>query len=1211
MGRVPFFTVSSVVCLLCALYRATAQISLHTATNYTFNNDGVLVNWKLTVSSVEDIPNRLWDIIAITNPESSCPFNSSSSSVLLSSLPAETFKKGYGTLGLKLPTLTFSAGTNLTVSYFYRSPVGNITCNNSSYFVNATSSFTVYSFGQELGGGGWALRFTQKKRYENKEQDMAIVGTQDTGTDEFLQYAIYEAKMEDDRLFDGVEEITVEMWFRPSLKREHGYPDKGCCWGLFSTKTADTVPENDRKNLQLYIGDANALIFRIDSFGNAECREYYQDSEATKGMFSFINDNSTNWYHVAAVYDKSTMSKRTYLNGQLVVNSTCSGQFKLNANKFLIGYTWSTGAGSGNLEGDIDEVRIFRYSRTESQIRNSMFRRLTPFERHNMLAYYPVDSYQSNSPFLLEDEGPNRYNIPLGLPELNKKSTLVSSPSFIASDAPISGGPVVIDTVTNPNPALHNNNRSFILPTITNLTDAYQYKIIDIGMKYSSIMVDQNNLTVNQVLLNGSKVQMIPLAKNSSDWRSNSLESIVRDTMVYQAIVNSTTFSIPIYVHLDIKQNRPPVVGFAGKALYCDGFDDHLYAKDFSFENWTHTGPYTLEFYLNPVPNPRGHGTLYSFGNYEVSGRWCEDNARNADGSNSTTTHPWCIGRFLGHFPAASDELEAFFGWEWDGDGNELGGRISGNWASPFKGVWQHYAIVADGAPASGVISFYRNGALIGQYNNTGLQINSTVRGLHLCHWPFYGGTYHRYKGFIDEFRIWNTNRSQSDIQSSMNQRLSGSEPHLMAYYNFDKGFVDSLGATVIPDESGQNFTLGPYCNPETNCFTNLCLTDPKKEPSWHCIGNGYTSDPVTTSPKLVNSNAPIEELSAIFTIDVDKNITVKLNATDPDTNYVYLSYWIIQLPDRGRLYDILRGNTLLSINHTTALPYKLFSPRVLYAPNPGEGGLNYSQFKYAVSDLYTFSDNFLTVSFTVQCAPGTFADLTTKSCVSCPPGQYTLQNESVFGSCRVCPRNTYQILEGQTSCLECPKNEFQDTPGSTKCKRCSETPNAPSPPCVNSCKRGFRKTQNSDGVDTCVECSNGYNFNGTGVCYPCPEGTTCYKDVVVTKSNFWIDPYSLTNYSISPIVYSCPIKSCDANNTCKPHFTGPLCGQCETGYYLWHEECVACDSGSNQVLWSLLGIGAIIVVIVVIMSDISSQSQSVGALVRLSFPSFRMKASD
>ena len=39
-----------------------------------------------------------------------------------------------------------------------------------------------------------------------------------------------------------------------------------------------------------------------------------------------------------------------------------------------------------------------------------------------------------------------------------------------------------------------------------------------------------------------------------------------------------------------------------------------------------------------------------------------------------------------------------------------------------------------------------------------------------------------KYAGTLDEVRVWNVARSQSEIQRDMGRRLAGTEPNLVAY---------------------------------------------------------------------------------------------------------------------------------------------------------------------------------------------------------------------------------------------------------------------------------------------------------------------------------------------------------------------------------------------------------------------------------------------
>jgi hypothetical protein len=58
------------------------------------------------------------------------------------------------------------------------------------------------------------------------------------------------------------------------------------------------------------------------------------------------------------------------------------------------------------------------------------------------------------------------------------------------------------------------------------------------------------------------------------------------------------------------------------------------------------------------------------------------------------------------------------------------------------------------------------------------------VKGFGLCTWSFWSEVYH--KGLIDEVRVWNVSRTTAQIAAGMHTKLTGSEPGLFAYWDFE-----------------------------------------------------------------------------------------------------------------------------------------------------------------------------------------------------------------------------------------------------------------------------------------------------------------------------------------------------------------------------------------------------------------------------------------
>ncbi len=64
------------------------------------------------------------------------------------------------------------------------------------------------------------------------------------------------------------------------------------------------------------------------------------------------------------------------------------------------------------------------------------------------------------------------------------------------------------------------------------------------------------------------------------------------------------------------------------------------------------------------------------------------------------------------------------------------------------------------------------------------------------------------YEGIMDELRIWNVARTPIQIQANMNGVLTGTEPGLIAYYNFDHGIPggSNPSETVLEDNTVNGF---------------------------------------------------------------------------------------------------------------------------------------------------------------------------------------------------------------------------------------------------------------------------------------------------------------------------------------------------------------------------------------------------------------------
>lgn len=131
-------------------------------------------------------------------------------------------------------------------------------------------------------------------------------------------------------------------------------------------------------------------------------------------------------------------------------------------------------------------------------------------------------------------------------------------------------------------------------------------------------------------------------------------------------------------------------------------------------------------------------------------------------------------------------------------------GRIytyKGSWSSPSTatfndGQWHHLAITRSGT----TVGIYVDGNHLGNRTLT-LSLSGTL----YVGGPYATGATDHFGGELDEFRIWNTVRTQPEIEANMNLEMAGNESGLIEYLDFN---TPSSATTVLNLVStGSTFT--------------------------------------------------------------------------------------------------------------------------------------------------------------------------------------------------------------------------------------------------------------------------------------------------------------------------------------------------------------------------------------------------------------------
>jgi len=278
--------------------------------------------------------------------------------------------------------------------------------------------------------------------------------------------------------------------------------------------------------------------------------------------------------------------------------------------------------------------------------------------------------------------------------------------------------------------------------------------------------------------------------------------------------------------------------------------------------------------------------------------------------------------------------------------GNQLSaGHLSGGFLEVRDPIptpvlnWVHVAVSFDAA--TGSMKLYKNGLLVSSASGV-LPETETMQELS----RFQGTNF--FKGQMDEVRFWNTARTASEILADMNCELTGDEPGLVAYYNFNQGIANGnnsaetilLGRTHACDAytgSLHDFSLsGNESNWVGNSpnFSNTCTGNfPNIVVKWVsvCINNGenmpstsngtdfgdYTSPGIFRSYLITNTgstNLMINQITITGTNATD--FTIVSNPANLNLSPGQSSSFTVKFISTGP------GERMAQINITTNLNY-------------------------------------------------------------------------------------------------------------------------------------------------------------------------------------------------------------------------------------------------------------------------------------------------
>ncbi|MDB4533747.1 T9SS type A sorting domain-containing protein [Vicingaceae bacterium] len=217
----------------------------------------------------------------------------------------------------------------------------------------------------------------------------------------------------------------------------------------------------------------------------------------------------------------------------------------------------------------------------------------------------------------------------------------------------------------------------------------------------------------------------------------------------------------------------------------------------------------------------------------------------------------------------------------------------------PPNNVWYHLAVVFNG---STIEAFYDGVSQGIQSNVAPLQTSGasiTIGDIFSSPWSSAGGNSGAFTGKLDDYRIWSTARTSSEINANMHNALTGSETGLETFYTFN----DATGSTAT-DEVGSNDATLTNMDPATDWIIVESAAIPGGTGIGHALDFDGTNDYLT-------ANSP-----ASFTYNNSYTIEAWIKSPLPGNTAYYPIFTAGTLTGDDISIFVQKSSNLLTVTH-------------------------------------------------------------------------------------------------------------------------------------------------------------------------------------------------------------------------------------------------------------------------------------------------------
>jgi hypothetical protein len=501
-----------------------------------------------------------------------------------------------------------------------------------------------------------------------------------------------------------------------------------------------------------------------------------------------INVNDGNWHHLAATFDGTTL--RLYVDGVMDISSARS--FATNGTTLRIGQRSPGDGGNELYNGIVDEIRVWNVARTQAELQNNRFAEI-PGTSSGLVAYYKLNESSGTT---LADASAN-----------NVTSNLTSSSvaTWIPSNAPgsytsyawspggattstITAGTTNNYTVTVTNTSGCTATSAPVSVTATPNNTITLSSAAGTNAQAKCINTAISNITYSTTGATGATFSGLPTGITGS-WSNNvaTISGTPSVTGIFSYTVTLTGGCGTVTTTGSIVANPAPVAAITaqsattfctdgsvtlkstgsslGNALNFNGSNQYVTVNNTSTINNLGLTGYTLEAWVYPTSVSGVKSILRKTSDY---------NLYIIDGSVAAEVWPMGSGNttWIKALPVTANILTT--------------------------NTWAH--IAATWNKTTGTFKLYINGTEV-----AATITNGNIGGSEPLNIGYSQQYFQPFAGKLDEVRIWNTPRTETQIANSRNSFIASNTPNFVAYYKFDEA---SGTTTADATGNGNNGTL-------------------------------------------------------------------------------------------------------------------------------------------------------------------------------------------------------------------------------------------------------------------------------------------------------------------------------------------------------------------------------------------------------------------